>query len=71
MLELTHWLTRLKVAPEAGADLAVADAERRLGREMADKLSMAALARAWQILLKGATGGADRADAAGRGWKCS
>ena len=53
LLELTHWLTRLKVAPAAGDDLAVADAERRHGREMADKLSMAALVRAWQILLKG------------------
>ena len=53
LLELTHWLTRLKVTPEAGEDIAVADAQRQRGREMADKLSMAALARAWQVLLKG------------------
>jgi len=53
LLELTHWLTRLKITPEAGEDLAVADAQRKQGCEMADKLSMAALARTWQILLKG------------------
>ena len=53
LLELTHWLTRLKVTPEAGEDLAVAEAQRKQGREMVDKLSMAMIARAWQMLLKG------------------
>ena len=53
LLDLTHWLTRLKVAPEAGEDLVVAETQRRRGLEMASKLSMAALARSWQILLKG------------------
>jgi len=53
LLELTHWLTRLKVTPDAGEDLAVAEAQRMHGREMADKLSMAVIARAWQMLLKG------------------
>ena len=51
LLELTHWLTRLKVAPAATADLA--DAERQRGAELAGELSMAVLARAWQMLLKG------------------
>ena len=53
LLELTHWLTRLKVTPEAGEDLAVAEAQRIQGRAMADKLSMAAISRTWQMLLKG------------------
>ena len=51
MLELTHWLTRLKLTPLAGAE--VADVERRRGTQMAEQLSMAALARTWQMLLKG------------------
>src|SRR4051812_38601159 len=51
MLELTHWVTRLKVAPEAGASNA--DSERAQGLAMAAKLSMASLTRAWSMLLKG------------------
>jgi DNA polymerase-3 subunit gamma/tau len=51
LLELTHWVTRLKVAPEAAA--AVADSERAQGQAMATKLSMASLTRAWTLLLKG------------------
>ncbi|MGE5502882.1 MAG: DNA polymerase III subunit gamma/tau [Actinomycetota bacterium] len=54
MLELTHWLTRLKVTPDV-ADIAAAasETERVRGAEMAKALSMAALTRAWQMLLKG------------------
>ena len=51
LLELTHWVTRLKVAPEAAS--AVADTERMQGQAMAAKLSMASLTRAWTLLLKG------------------
>jgi DNA polymerase-3 subunit gamma/tau len=51
LLELTHWVTRLKVAPEAGAS--TADSERAQGLAMAAKLSMASLTRAWTLLLKG------------------
>ena len=53
MLELTHWLTRIKVVPEAADDAAAPEAERVRGRDMAGRLSMAAIARAWQMLLKG------------------
>ena len=53
LLELSHALTRLKIVPDAGAGDAVSDVERRRGREMADALAMPALARAWQMLLKG------------------
>ena len=53
MLELTHWLTRLKVVAEAVDAPGVPEAERVRGREMAAKLSMAALTRAWLMLLKG------------------
>jgi DNA polymerase-3 subunit gamma/tau len=51
LLELTHWVTRLKVAPEAAS--ASADSERAQGLAMAGKLSMASLTRAWTLLLKG------------------
>ncbi|WIM13375.1 DNA polymerase III subunit gamma/tau [Enhydrobacter sp.] len=51
LLELTHWVTRLKVAPEAGASSA--DSERAQGLAMAKKLSMASLTRAWTLLMKG------------------
>ena len=51
LLELTHWVTRLKVAPEAAASSA--DSERAQGLAMAAKLSMASLTRAWTLLLKG------------------
>ncbi len=51
LLELTHWVTRLKVAPDAAA--ATADSERAQGLAMAGKLSMASLTRAWTLLLKG------------------
>ena len=51
MLELTHWVTRLKVAPEAAAGLA--DSERAQGLAMSAKLTMASLTRAWTLLLKG------------------
>ncbi len=54
MLELTHWLTRLKVAPDQPDLLAAAsETERVRGRRMADGLSMAVLTRSWQMLLKG------------------
>ncbi|MBF0327394.1 MAG: DNA polymerase III subunit gamma/tau [Alphaproteobacteria bacterium] len=52
LLELTHWLTRLKLAPDAEFGN-IAEAERVRGGEMAKSLGMAHLARAWQMLLKG------------------
>jgi DNA polymerase-3 subunit gamma/tau len=53
MLELTHWLTRIKLIPEAAADTTVPEGERRRGAEMAGKLDVPTLSRAWQMLLKG------------------
>jgi DNA polymerase-3 subunit gamma/tau len=53
LLDVTHWLTRLKVAPDLANDPTVPEAERARGRELAAKLSMPVLARAWQMLLKG------------------
>ncbi|MEJ2014693.1 MAG: DNA polymerase III subunit gamma/tau [Limibacillus sp.] len=53
LLDLTHWLTRAKLVPQSANEAGLPEAERTRGREMAGKLSMQALARAWQILLKG------------------
>ena len=53
LLELTHWLTRLKITPADADAPHIPEAERVRGREIAEKLSMAALTRTWQMLLKG------------------
>lgn len=53
MLELTHWLTRLKLAPELAEAAGVSETERVKGGQMAKGLTMATLTRAWQMLLKG------------------
>jgi DNA polymerase-3 subunit gamma/tau len=53
MLELIHWLTRIKIAPESADAPGVPEAERGRGRQMAERLSMADVTRAWQMLLKG------------------
>jgi len=53
LLDLTHWLTRMKAVKGVGDDAALPEAERTRGREMSAALSMASLTRAWQMLLKG------------------
>ncbi len=53
LLDLTHWLTRIKVSPESAESAAVAQLERDRGGGLAKRLSMPVLTRAWQILLKG------------------
>ena len=53
LLDITHWLTRIKITPQASADPATPEIERVRGRDMAERLPMAALARSWQMLLKG------------------
>jgi DNA polymerase III subunit gamma/tau len=55
LLEITHLLTRLKVAPELAKDNALPGEDRARGAAMAAALPMPALARAWQMLLKGTT----------------
>lgn len=53
LLEFTHWLTRLKAAPGAASAQPVSESHRVRGGAMAKALSMAVLARTWQMLLKG------------------
>jgi DNA polymerase III subunit gamma/tau len=53
LLEISHWLTRIKVAPEAAERFGVAQQDVARGRALAEALSVPVLARAWQMLLKG------------------
>ena len=53
LLEHSHWLTRLKAVPDGTAAATVSDVERSRGRDIADRLAMPELTRAWQMLLKG------------------
>ncbi|MBS29371.1 MAG: DNA polymerase III subunit gamma/tau [Alphaproteobacteria bacterium] len=53
LLELSHWVTRVKLVPKAADDASVSELERTRGQAMAETLSVAVLSRAWQMLLKG------------------
>ena len=53
LLAFTHFLTRAKLVPDVLSDPGVPEAERTRGGEMAGKLGLPELARAWQILMKG------------------
>ncbi len=53
MMDLTHWLTRVKIMPDLANDLTVPESERVRGKKMAQSLSMASLTGMWQMLLKG------------------
>jgi len=53
LAEFCHLVTRLKLAPNGVDDAAISESERRRGAEMAEKLALGQLTRAWQILLKG------------------
>lgn len=53
LLELTHWLTSIKVTPDAANNAAMSGNDVSRGGEMATALAMPILARTWQMLLKG------------------
>jgi DNA polymerase-3 subunit gamma/tau len=53
LLDLSHFVTRLKLAPEAGAGDPIAEGDRVRAGPLAEKLTIPVLARAWQMLLKG------------------
>ncbi len=49
----THFVTRVKIVPAVAEDRSLAEIERKHGRDFAAGLSMPALSRTWQMLLKG------------------
>lgn len=53
LAEFTHLVTRIKVVPAAADDASLTPDERSRGADLAQKLPMRALTRAWQILFKG------------------
>jgi len=53
LAEFTHLATRLKLAPETAQSAALTPEEKRRGSDAAERLSVPALTRAWQILMKG------------------
>ena len=53
ILDLVYWLTRIKTAPTVADAAYTPELERTRGKDMADKLSMPSLTRAWQLTLKG------------------
>ena len=53
MAELVHRLTRASVVPAEAEDAALPEAERVRGRKLAEALSLPALTRVWQLVLKG------------------
>jgi DNA polymerase-3 subunit gamma/tau len=52
LAEVTHWVSMIRLAPEAADDPTVAADERARGLDFAQRLSMRVLTRAWQMLLK-------------------
>nr|WP_279627842.1 DNA polymerase III subunit gamma/tau [Thioclava nitratireducens] len=52
LAEITHWVSVIKVTPEAAEDPTVPPEERNRGQEMAAALPMRVLSRLWQMLLK-------------------
>ncbi|MEI9885270.1 MAG: DNA polymerase III subunit gamma/tau [Rhizomicrobium sp.] len=53
LLEIAHFLTRVKVAPGAEGFFDGGSGEAKRAAEMAGKLTVPSLTRAWQVLLKG------------------
>ncbi len=53
LLEITHFLTRVKVAPSAEGFFDGGSGEAKRAAELAAKLQVSSLTRAWQMLLKG------------------
>ncbi|QCO56282.1 DNA polymerase III subunit gamma/tau [Pseudorhodobacter turbinis] len=52
LAEITHWLSVIKITPEAAEDPTTPPDERKRGLDMAGRLPMRVLTRMWQMLLK-------------------
>jgi DNA polymerase-3 subunit gamma/tau len=53
LANFNHIVMRLKITPDAVDDASFTEEERVRGRELAEALSVRALSRSWQILVKG------------------
>ena len=52
LAEITHWISVVKITPDAADDPTISPEERDRGRVMADTLPIRVLTRLWQMLLK-------------------
>jgi DNA polymerase-3 subunit gamma/tau len=52
LAEITHWISVVKITPEAAEDPTVSPDERTRGQAMAGALPMRVMSRMWQMLLK-------------------
>jgi len=52
LAELTHWISVIKITPDAAQDPTVSPDERSRGQTLATQLPMRAMTRMWQMLLK-------------------
>ncbi|MQQ09160.1 DNA polymerase III subunit gamma/tau, partial [Epibacterium sp. SM1979] len=52
LAEITHWVSVVKITPDAAADPTISPDERARGQAMAEALPMRVLTRMWQMLLK-------------------
>lgn len=53
LLEITHYITMAKITPSSVASLPIIPTEQEIVSKLASDLSIAVLARVWQMLLKG------------------
>lgn len=52
LAEITHWLSVIKITPNAANNLTISPDERSRGLELSAKINMRVLTRMWQMLLK-------------------
>jgi len=52
LAEITHWISVVKITPEAADDPTISPDERARGVSLAERLGMRSLTRMWQMLLK-------------------
>ena len=52
LAEITHWVSVIKITPDAADDPTISPDERTRGQAMADELPMRVMTRMWQMLLK-------------------
>ena len=53
MLNIVHFITQMKIAPELKNEIYIPELERTRGQEISSKISMASLGMVWQVLFKG------------------
>ena len=53
MLNITHFITQIKIASELKNDIHIPELERQKGFEISEKITMSSLGMVWQVLFKG------------------